>query len=157
MKAREISIFECCRPKHSSSHSIRHRSRRGSPPNFSSPNRESSPISAISTDPVTHQTIPIWRWRQTADMLEKAKKKDHNGILRARLLRKRNHARLTWVLSALGIWDMVNHHVNPPHSSQGLAKIKKKRSRHQYLLHTGMLIAILIFKWKGRWITRLDI
>lgn len=57
-------------------------------------------------------------------MLEKAN--DHNDILRARLLRKRNYARLAWVLSALGIWDMVDHHVNPPHSSQGLAKMEKK-------------------------------
>ncbi|KAL6786188.1 hypothetical protein J3E68DRAFT_219672 [Trichoderma sp. SZMC 28012] len=81
-----------------------------------------------------HQTIPIGRWRQKVDMLEEAK--DHNVILRARLLRKRNYARLAWVLSALGIYlDMVDHHVNPPHSSQGLAKMEKKFSAPVFITH----------------------
>ncbi|PTB55034.1 hypothetical protein M431DRAFT_436443 [Trichoderma harzianum CBS 226.95] len=126
MKAQEISIFKCL-PSQAIVYAWYPTS---VPPslasNVSSPNRESNPISAISTDSVTHQTIPIWRWRQKVDMLEEAN--DHNAILRARLLRKRNYARLAWVLSALGIWDMVNHHVNPPHSSQGLAKMEKKFS-----------------------------
>lgn len=133
MKAREISIFKCLPSQaivyawYPTSVSPRLAS------NVSSPNRESSPISAISTDSVTHQTIPIWRWRQLADMQKEAK--DHNVILRARRLRKRNYARLAWVLSALGIWDMVNHHVNPPHSSQGLAKMEKKFSAPVFITH----------------------